>query len=261
MKTIVLLAVILISNQLQAQQQQGRVVYEQTRQLRMRMMGMGGGGEQVIPRTHTQQIEVLFTNTASLRRQIQNELPDAFASGDGGGNQIRIMGGADDISFHHFAEGRKVEQREFATKQYIITDSIQKLNWKLTGESKTVLNYACQQAIATRIGKRMEMSMENGKMSRKEVPDTVRVVAWFTPAIPVPAGPELQGQLPGLILELEMGDQVSYKAIEVSQKVDASAIKEPRKGKKVTMEEFNKEREKVMKEMEGRGGRMIRRGG
>jgi Protein of unknown function (Porph_ging). len=256
MKTIFFLAGILIINQLQAQQQQGRVVYEHTRQMKLRMMGMGG--EQAVPRTHTQQIEVLFTNTASLCRQIENELPDAF--GNEGGNQIRIMGGADDITYYNFSEGRKVEQREFATKQYLISDSIQKLNWKLTGESKTVLGYTCQQAVTMRIGKRMEMSMDNGKMTRKEVPDTVQVVAWFTPVIPVPAGPELQGQLPGLILELKMGENASYKAVELSPKVEVAAIKEPRKGKKVTGEEFNMEREKVIKDMEGRGVRIMRGG-
>jgi Protein of unknown function (Porph_ging). len=39
------------------------------------------------------------------------------------------------------------------------------------------------------------MTMDNGKMERKEIDDTTSMVAWFTTEIPVPAGPEVQGQL------------------------------------------------------------------
>src|SRR5215207_2094918 len=134
---------------------------------------------------------------------------------------IRITGD-DDVTWCNFSEDRKVEQREFATKQYLVNDSIRKLNWKLTGESKNILGYACQQAITTRIGKRMTMSMDNGAMSRKEVADTSHIVAWFTPAIPVAAGPDFQGQLPGLILQTEINGTPSFKAIEVSPKVDVA---------------------------------------
>ena len=49
----------------------------------------------------------------------------------------------------------------------------------------------------------MMMTMDNGKMERKEIDDTSIIVAWFTTDIPVSAGPEVQGQLPGLILGLE----------------------------------------------------------
>lgn len=265
MKKIAWLAVVLIVYQVQAQQQSGRVVYEFTRQMQMRMSVMGGGGEQVIPRTRTEKIEVLFANNTSLRRQIEEELPDDFAMGGGpGAVNVRMGGGgADDIAWYNFAEGRGVQQREFATKQYLITDSIRKLNWKLTGESKTILGYACQQALTTRIGKHFEMNMDNGKMTRKEIPDTTNIVTWFTLAIPVPAGPDFQGQLPGLILQVESNGAVTYKAIEVSPKVDEKIIKEPKKGKKVTVDEFNKERDKAIEVMQKNGppGRRMMRGG
>ncbi len=50
--------------------------------------------------------------------------------------------------------------------------------------------------------------------------------------------------------------------MEISPKVDVAKIKEPSKGKKVTAEEFAKEREKLMQEMMqnngGPGMRVIR---
>jgi len=173
--------------------------------------------------------------------------------------QVRVMvAGANDVSFINFATGQVTEQREFAGKEYIIADSIRKMSWKLTGETITILNYPCQKAVAQRIGKRSMMSMDNGQMKREEVADTSNITVWFTPSIPVPAGPEYQGQLPGLILGIDINNgRTVYKAIEVSDKTDLAVIKEPTKGKKLSAEAFAKERDKMMEEMQrnNSGGR------
>jgi GLPGLI family protein len=66
----------------------------------------------------------------------------------------------------------------------------------------------------------------------------------------VPAGPEFQGQLPGLIIELDMNNgRTVYKATEISAKVSTDKIKEPKGGKRITNADFAKEREKLMEEM------------
>lgn len=262
MKMIYVLAGVLMAMQLQAQQQTGRVVYEFTRQMQIRMGGPGGPDmPPPPPHAHTVKLEVLFGNNQMLRRALEDNTVNDFP-GEGGGVQIRAFGmGDDDITWLNFTDGRKVEQKEFAAKQYLVSDSIRKQNWKLTGATKNVLGYACQQATTTRYSKRMNISMDNGEMTRKEVPDTAQVVVWFTPAIPVSAGPDYEGQLPGLILQIDINGNTTYKAIEVSQKADAAAIKEPKKGKKVTAEEFNKERDKMMAEMQRNGPRRIGHGG
>ena len=93
-------------------------------------------------------------------------------------------------------------------------------------------------------------------MERKEIQDTVAITAWFTNDIPVPAGPgEFQGQLPGLILALDInnGRQV-YKALEISDKIDLKVIKEPAGKKHYTLSEFRKERDKLMEAMQNNGG-------
>ena len=108
-----------------------------------------------------------------------------------------------------------------------------------------------------------EMTMDNGKMERKEIEDTSNIVAWFTTSIPVSAGPaEYQGQLPGLILEMDIknGTQV-YKVTGITEKADLAIIKEPTGKKHYTPEEFKKERDKMMKEMQENnqgGNRQIR---
>lgn len=239
-----------------AQMREGRVVYERSVQLQLRFSGMDGT-EQTLPRTHTDKMEVLFGNNQSLRRQVEELTPDETQfGGNGNGMQIRVFaGGADDMIYHDFSNARVVEKREFAARQYLVSDSIHKLSWKLTGLTKEILGQNCQQAVAQRISTRAMMTMENGAMKREEVPDTMNITAWFAPAIPVPAGPEYQGQLPGLILEIDINNgRTVYKAIELSPKVDLSDIKEPKGGRKVTQEEFTKERDKVMQEMERNGG-------
>jgi len=246
--------------QVQAQQQAGRVVYEYTRQMHVRMAGPGGQEQAAPPhRAHVIKLEVLFGNNQMLRRMLEENTINDFPSNEGEGVQIRAFGmGEDDITWLNFADGRKVEQKEFATKQYLVSDSVRKQNWKLTGQTSNVLGYTCQQAITTRYSKRSMISMDNGVMNRKEVPDTSQVAVWFTAAVPVPAGPDYEGQLPGLILQIDINGNTTYKAIEVSQKADIAAIKEPKKGKKVTADEFNTEREKIMEEMHRKGAIRMR---
>lgn len=238
------------------QQKEGRVVYERTVQMQMRMMGGGDEMAQMMPRSRKDKLELLFGNDQSLRRTLDDDAQEEMTAESGGGMHVRMMiAGGNDVTYTNFSTGRMVEQREFGARNYIVADSIPKLNWKLTGETRTVLNYPCQQALAQRIGKRMSTTMENGQLKNQEVADTMNITAWFTLAIPVPAGPEYQGQLPGLILAVDVNNgRVVYQAVELSPKADLKDIKEPSKGKKVTSEEFAKEREKVMKEMQRNGG-------
>ena len=100
------------------------------------------------------------------------------------------------------------------------------------------------------------MTMDNGTAKRERVMDTLNIVAWFANDIPGSFGPDIyQGQLPGTILEIDINNgRSSFKAIEISPKVDVAKVKEPSKGKKATAEEFAKEREKLFQEMQQNGG-------
>ena len=246
---------------LHAQQKDGKVVYERTMQLQIHIQD-DNPMAQMLPKTRTDKFELTFGNNQSLWKHADEEM-EANEFG-GNGMQINVVGpGQNDIVFYDFAKGVRVEQREMFDKKFIIEDSIAKLNWKLTGETQTILGHICQKATTQRIGKRMQMTMDNGKMERKEIDDTSRIVAWFTTDIPISAGPEVQGQLPGLILALDMNDgRMVYKAVELSSKFDLASIKAPTKGKKVTSDEFTAERNKMLDEMQrnmqgGAGGNRV----
>jgi len=236
---------------LNGQQQEGKIVYERVTQMQIRVAGMGDGVERHLPQSRTDKMEVLFGKNQSLKRPVVDETPEP-TNFEGGGLVIRTFGGGvDDITYFNYGEKRMVDQREFGGKKYLINDSIRSLEWKITGESKTILGLACQQATTQRIATRFANSIVNGEMKRGEVTDTLNIVVWFTPAIPVPAGPDYQGQLPGAILEININNgQTVYKAIEISPKAELASIKEPKSGKKVTLKEFVVEQEKVMKDMQ-----------
>jgi GLPGLI family protein len=259
MKRILLVAASAFTLCVQAQTKEGKVVYERTIQMQMR--SLGNIPEEILkqmPKARTDQFQLMFTPQHSywefLPSAANEEGNNTFSSG---GVVISMRGtNPNEVSYVDFAKGSRTDQREVMERSFIVSDTIEKLKWKLSDETKTILNFTAKKATASRTVASSRISMENGEMKRETVTDTVPVVAWYTTDIPVPAGPDLQGQLPGLILELDVnnGRQVT-KAIEFSPKVAANKIKEPKDGKKVTAAEFITERDKLMEEMrKNRGG-------
>jgi GLPGLI family protein len=246
-----------------AQQKAGKVIYERVSQIQIHINDGNEEMQNMMPKTRTDNFELTFGNNQSLWKQAEKENEDDNNFG-GGGVQIRMIGaGTDDVLYNNFETGKKTEQRDMFDKKFIIDDSIRPLKWKMTGETKTILNHNCMKATATQTSTRTQMTMDNGKMERKQVEDTSLVVAWFASDIPVSAGPaEYQGQLPGLILEMDIANgRQTFKAVELSAKADLALIKEPTGKKHYTREEFRKEVDKMMDEMQrnnGGPGRTIR---
>ena len=139
-------------------------------------------------------------------------------------------------SYHtDFKNKKTINQTGFMGKTFIIESSIEKHQWKLTGEKIKYLDYVCQKAEKT--------IEEDGKI--------VNVVAWFTSEIPMPIGPDSYNQLPGVILMISKDNgKKEIKATKVSLENPAKEIFElPKKGKKVTQEEYDIIVEEKTKEM------------
>jgi GLPGLI family protein len=263
MKKIGLIACFVLSvSLLQAQQNAGTVNYERVSKMIARFNINGVDNE--VPQTRKDNFELIFGNGQSLWKAAEQDNEDgASFTSEGGAHIQMVVAGSNDVMHINFETKKKTEKREFFDKTFIIDDSINKLKWKMTGETKTILNHNCMKALATRISSQMRMTMDNGKMERKEIQDTANIVAWFTSDIPVSAGPgEFQGQLPGLILEMDVNNgRQTFLATGISEKADLAIIKEPTGKKHYTPDEFRKERDKMMKEMEQNnqgGNRQIR---
>jgi GLPGLI family protein len=262
MKKIMMAGCLLFTAGLaQAQQKEGKVVYERVSQMVARFNI--NGVDQEMPRTRKDNFELIFGSGKSIWRTIEKDEDNEVSGGDG--MQIRmIVAGSNDVLYTNFENGKRTEKREFMDKTFIVDDSVAKLKWKMTGETKTILGKNCMKATTERITTQMRMNVDNGVVERKEVQDTAVVVAWFTNDIPVPAGPaEYQGQLPGLILEMDINNgRQKYTATSISDKADLAEIKEPTGKKHYTPAEFKAERDKLLAEMQqnnqGRGNIQIR---
>jgi GLPGLI family protein len=259
MKKILFAAVVLTALPAFAQVKEGKILYERSMQLQIRINDDNPAFQNMIPRERKDRFELLFAEGKSLWQPVEddNQGDDMnFSDGGGGVRMVIRMPGSDDITYHNIAEGKKVEQKELGGKNFIIADSIKKLSWKVAGETKQILGYNCMKATSQRTQESMRMTMDNGEAKREKVIDTLNIVAWFTNEIPGSFGPEMyQGQLPGTILEIDVNNGRNvFKALEVAPKTDVSKIKEPTKGKKATAEEFAKEREKLFQEMQQNNG-------
>jgi len=247
MKKILLAALLLSAVASQAQMKEGKVVYERTMQFQFRASNPEIAPQ--LPPSRKDHFELTFGNSQSLWQNIP------AAEGDGGtisgpGFVFR-MAGQNDVIHFNFGSGKRLDQREMFDREFLVEDSVRKLPWKLTEETKEILGQKVRKATAQRIEERPRVSMVNGEMKREMAMDTTALVAWFATSIPVPAGPqEFGGSLPGLILELDVNNgRTVYKAIELSPKVNLSAIKEPKGGKRMTAAEFSKERDALLEEM------------
>ncbi|RYZ23286.1 MAG: GLPGLI family protein [Chitinophagaceae bacterium] len=236
-----------------APQKEGKVIYERTMQVR-RPQNIDPELAARIPSARTEVFELLFGNGKSLYRAVPSAdggNGDISLQGPGGGTMmVRSMGSLNDETFVDLTKRERIDKTEQFGREFVVADSIRPLAWKFADETKTILGKTARKAYAQRIGTRMSMSFENGEMKRTPMPDTSTIVAWFTTEIPASFGPaEFQGQLPGLVLEVDVNNgRFIYKAVELSPKVSLSAIREP-KGKRLTPAEAAKAREDAMAEM------------
>ncbi|UUV21735.1 GLPGLI family protein [Paenimyroides aestuarii] len=107
---------------------------------------------------------------------------------------------------------------EFKSEHYLLKDKAN-YNWNITAESKSIDNFTVYKAVGT-------------------TPDEQKIEAWFAPEIPVAAGPEIYMNLPGLILELQIGyTMYAAKKIEFTNNY-TQKIAPITKGKQINEADF-----------------------
>lgn len=157
--------------------------------------------------------------------------------------------------------------KEFMGKEFLVVDSLPKLNWKLEQETKQIGGYNCYKATAVKEpsktdfrnfrpkktdDRKDEAKKTSGETKTNfsdnfELPKEVVVTAWYTPEIPVNQGPENYWGLPGLILEINDGSTTILCSKVVLNAKDKVDIKPSKKGKVVTQKDYD---ETVVKKME-----------
>ncbi len=159
------------------------------------------------------------------------DIIDEFRASFGGGTLVQ--------RYVDFADGSVTESFDFMGRTFLVDDKRPAYEWKLAGEQRELLGYIVQKATTVRDGKPVE--------------------AWFTPQIPVQAGPAAFGGLPGLILMVSTDDgDTVYMATEVDLAgLEEGEIGRPKDGNRVSRDEYESIVADKLKELEkirGSGG-------
>ncbi|GAA4274885.1 GLPGLI family protein [Aquimarina gracilis] len=124
----------------------------------------------------------------------------------------------------------KVSTDRYSGKDYLISEKLEELDWKITNEKKTIGRYTCRKAIFVHLHDDSDLYAND-----HEHIDIIEV--WFTEDIKSSHGPLGYWGLPGLILEIKAGsnyilfDKIVYDLGDFK-------IKPPMQGKKISREGF-----------------------
>ena len=270
-KMILALAVILGSMHVQAQEFQGVATYE-SKTSTSDMKARFGGNRDITPEMQKmfedrmkkvlEKTFVLnFDKTASIYKE--EEKLDAPGQQNGGMKMMSSMMGGGGTYYKNVKEKTYSVDREFMGKEFLIKDSLPKLQWKMESETKQIGGYTCYKATAVkpvsqsdfrnfRPKKEEEKKSEDkatNLMDNLEMPKEVIVTAWYAPEIPVNQGPESYWGLPGLILEVSDGKTVILCSKIVLNPKEKAVIKAPTKGKVIGQKEYDETVTKKMEEM------------
>ncbi|MES2005088.1 MAG: GLPGLI family protein [Bacteroidota bacterium] len=262
-----LLTGLLSLSSLQAQVKEGTIYYD--RKDNMYKTIQDEQMRAMIPEFRTSKYMLLFSDSVSMYKLVpEDEAPDPFAGGGGGGRVFIRMGGAGGDLYKNLSQFKSIQTSEMGGKNFLIIDSIRQQPWKLGTETKQILGHTCHKATrkvmqAAGAVRRMVMGGGGGATqdttTRQQPGKEVEVVAWYADDIVSPVGPENYGQLPGVILQLDVDNGTNvFTATEIKTTVDMKDLKEPKKGKAVTRQEFTK---MVNEMMSNGGGGMMRFGG
>lgn len=122
--------------------------------------------------------------------------------------------GQNNVIYSDLGAFKSTVQKKVYEETFLVTDSIRKINWKLTSEKRDIAGYSCRRANAI-------------------IMDSIYVVAFYTDEIPVSGGPESFAGLPGMILGVALPhENITWFANLVSDKaLPPGSLTVPKKGK------------------------------
>jgi GLPGLI family protein len=194
-----------------------------------------------------------FTKSESMYKEEQ-ELDAPKGPSANSGVMVMMMGGdgSSDILYKNISQNRMAHKTELMGKVFLIKDNLEAYDWKLTGEAKNIGNYSCYKAVYEKEEEDIQIDMIDGEVKEEKVTRKRTLVAWYTPDVPISNGPSNYGGLPGLILEVNDGDQTIVCSEIILNPKEVKEIKEPTKGKTVTREKFSEISLEKTKEMMNR---------
>lgn len=139
--------------------------------------------------------------------------------------------GEDNVWYNDYRNESFVQQKSVFGETYILIDSLVKIDWKMTNETREIAGFNCRKAV--------------GKIF-----DSVYVFAFYTDEITLSGGPMGLHGLPGMILGITIPRMFSSwvaTKVEVNG-VSYTTINAPTKGKKKKAKELQETAVKVTKD-------------
>ena len=247
---------------------QGKAFYETKTTVDMSNFGGGELSEErkkEISNRMKSALEKTYTLTFNQSESMykEEEKLDAPSQGGRGPNFSAFIptGGP---QYKNVKDLKVLQEQEFFGKQFLIKDDLQKLEWELGAETKTIGQYMCFKATTVIDDDGFDLSnfgRRGGNSENKEAEEEanaskqITVTAWYTPQIPVNQGPDKYWGLPGLVLEVNAGRTTILCSKIILNPSEKETIKAPSKGKEVTQKEYDEIVKKKTEEMQSmRGG-------
>lgn len=236
MKGLFLFAATLLATPVLAQHSSGTISFEEKLTIDLKGKDIPENMRAFVPKEQKSAKVLYFTANQSLYENGKRAKDDGAEEFEQDGMKIRMeRSSPDEKIFVDFQRREKIAQRDLMGRLFLVKETVNPGKWKFTNRQKNILGLPCQEAWCFN--------------------DTDSVTAWYTTSIPVSGGPKDYAGLPGMILELNVGSNISIKATNVDYTDDAAKkIKVPTKGKSVTEAEYEKISEEKIKEMEKQFG-------
>jgi len=144
------------------------------------------------------------------------------------------------IVFTDFKTGKAIAQKPVFEETFLMEDSLVKIKWKLTPDTRIIAGYECRKAIGI-------------------LADTIAVFAFYTDELMISGGPEGIHGLPGMILGVGIPRlHTTWFATKVDVfDINMNLVTPATKGKKVDRPTMMKSLDKVLRQWGEYGGKLI----
>jgi len=148
--------------------------------------------------------------------------------------------GGKNVVFTDYEKNSSITQKPVYEETFLVQDSLLKIKWKITGDTRTIAGFQCRKAVGILF-------------------DTVAVFAFYSEELMIPGGPEGIHGLPGMILGMGIPRlHATWFATKVQVvNVPLATINPATKGKKMDRKQFLSELYKVMKNWDAWGKKLL----
>jgi GLPGLI family protein len=144
------------------------------------------------------------------------------------------------IVYNDYVNGTTVSQKPVYEETFLMQDSLAKIVWKLTPDTRTIAGFECRKAVGI-------------------LDDSIAIFAFYTDELMISGGPEGIHGLPGMILGVgvpRLHNTWFATKVEVYD-VNMNVVTPATKGKKVNRATMMKSLDKVLRQWGSYGGKMI----